>query len=408
MNAVRLALSFCAGVAILADCSGLQPPIAGTGARYAAAPLGIGNYKVLHSFRGGEDGMLPASEAAPLTLRNGLLYGTTEEGGGNTNCRDGDGCGAVFQVSPLGAESVLCGFRGKSNGIGPTGTLLFFRGKWYGMTGFGGTNDNGVVFSVDESGRERVVYRFKGGSDGSGPFGRVIQYQGLLYGTTVNGGKNRLGTVFTVTPSGSERVLYSFKFHGDGINPYAGLTLLDGTLYGTTIGGGSENAGAVFSITPAGEERVVYSFQYGNDGAGPQAGLIAVGGKLYGTTTSGGGQGFLGTVFSVTPSGTEQILHRFQQSFDDGAFPQSELLYRDGTLYGTTFEGGRKGEGIVFSLTIAGKEHVLHNFTGGPAGRYPTGGLTAINNTLYGTTTGGGKGPCYNGLGCGTIFALTL
>jgi uncharacterized repeat protein (TIGR03803 family) len=401
------ALSTGVAIALLAGCGGSQPPLAGRGAQYAVPSLGNGNFKVLHSFQGGNDGMLPASEAAPLTLKNGLLYGTTEEGGGNADCRDGDGCGAVFQVSPLGAESVLCGFSGRSNGINPTGSLLFFRGKWYGMTAVGGTNDNGVVFAVDESGSEQVIYRFKGGSDGSGPFGQLIQYQGLLYGTTVNGGKNRLGTVFTVTPSGSERVLYSFKFHGDGINPYAGLTVLGGKMYGTAIGGGAKNAGTVFSITQAGEQRVVYSFHYGNDGAGPQARLTVIGGKLYGTTTSGGGQGFLGTVFDVTPSGTEQILHRFRQSLDDGVFPQSALLYRDGTLYGTTYLGGRKGDGMVFSLTMAGKERVLHNFTGG-AGRYPTGGLTAINNTLYGTTTEGGTGPCYNGLGCGTIFALTL
>ncbi len=55
---------------------------------------------------------------------------------------------------------------------------------------------------------------------------------------------------------------------------------------------------------------------------------------------------------------------------------------------------------------------VLHNFTGGRDGAYPTDGLTIDNNgNLYGTASGGGTqaygcGNGYGNTGCGTVFKL--
>jgi uncharacterized repeat protein (TIGR03803 family) len=371
----------------------------------ADTPLVRATYRVVYSFKGSGDGESPQPEAAPLALKNGLLYGTTSEGGG-AGCFS-LGCGTVFQVTPLGSETVIYRFKGQPDGAFPSGSLINFNGLWYGMTSNGGANGYGAVFAVDNSGYEHIVYSFKGGLDGSLPFGRLIAYKGTLYGTTVNGGKTRLGTVFSVTPSGNETVLHTFRFHSDGAHPYAGLTALNGNLYGATIGGGTYNAGTVFSISTSGKERVVYNFQYGTDGAAPQAPLICIAGKLYGTTTDGGGQGYLGTVFEVSPSGAERVLHRFQNSINDGVSPQSALLDVNGTLYGTTDLGGRNYDGVVFALSKSGVERVLHNFKGGPRGKYPTGGLTVINGTLYGTTSNGGTGPCYGGQGCGSVFALT-
>ncbi|MGA9274164.1 MAG: choice-of-anchor tandem repeat GloVer-containing protein, partial [Candidatus Cybelea sp.] len=57
--------------------------------------------------------------------------------------------------------------------------------------------------------------------------------------------------------------------------------------------------GTVFSITPGGTERVLHSFN-GTDGANPYAALIAVKGLLYGTTEAGGAYNY-GVVFSLKP-----------------------------------------------------------------------------------------------------------
>jgi uncharacterized repeat protein (TIGR03803 family) len=153
--------------------------------------------------------------------------------------------------------------------------------------------------------------------------------------------------------------------------------------------GGKYGEGTVFAVTPAGSERVVYSFRHGPDGAQPLAGLIDVNDVLYGTTYSGGTHGE-GTVFAVTSAGTERVLHNFdaQNSFD-GAQPLAGLIDVDGVLYGTTSAGGY-GWGTVFTITTAGTERVLYAFHGGD-GWAPYGGLTDVGGVLYGTTSLGGN-----------------
>ncbi len=98
-------------------------------------------------------------------------------------------------------------------------------------------------------------------------------------------------------------MLYGFKGRdkGDGNGPYAGLLNVKGTLYGTTVSGGTHDEfGTVFSITPSGKETVLHSFAGKGDGKGPYAGLLNVNGTLYGTTLEGGTQQ-IGTVFSLSP-----------------------------------------------------------------------------------------------------------
>jgi uncharacterized repeat protein (TIGR03803 family) len=126
------------------------------------------------------------------------------------------------------------------------------------------------------------------------------------------------------------KVLLSFM-GADGKYPEASLTDVNGTLYGTTDYGGQESLGTVFAITPSGTQTVVHSFKGSpKDGALPEAGLVNVNGTLYGTTTFGGGKGCggedgCGTVFAITPSGKEMVLHSFGRS-GDGAYPQAALL----------------------------------------------------------------------------------
>jgi uncharacterized repeat protein (TIGR03803 family) len=134
-------------------------------------------------------------------------------------------------------------------------------------------------------------------------------------------------------------------------------------LYGTTYSGGTTGNGTVFSITGTGKETVLYSFGGGADGANPEAGLIKVGDTLYGTTAHGGGS--------------------------------------TSRCYGST-----EGCGTVFSITTSGAEKVLHGFGGGSDGFFPEAGVINVNGTLYGTTYYGGV-RC-GGLGCGTVFALPL
>lgn len=251
-----------------------------------------------------------------------------------------------------------------------------------------------------------VLYRFPGGAAGSEPTGLTV-YQNALYGTTIAGGAKTFGTVFMRGVGGKVRVLYSFQGGSDGATPEGALVILNRTFYGTTEYGGTSGDGTVFAVTPAGKEQVVYRFKGGTDGANPiLAGLIALNGKLYGTTNAGGDEHCrfhqvlgCGTVFEVSASGQERILHRFRD-VPDGALPSGALTVLDGELYGTTNYGGRYGYGSVFSVTTAGKESTLYSFKGYPGGITPLAGLTVVNGSFYGTTALGGAA------GYGTVYAI--
>jgi uncharacterized repeat protein (TIGR03803 family) len=259
-----------------------------------------------------------------------------------------------------------------------------------------------------------VLYSFKGGhsDDGRDPHaGPLVKVEGTLYGTTVYGGgpchaRCFGGTVFAITTSGSETVLHNFEEGaGDGKNPRAGVIDAGGTLYGTTVAGGTASCycGTVFKLTLSGAETVLHSFTGEPDGFGPEYGLLNVNGTLYGTTANGGTNGD-GTVFAITASGAETVLHSFTGE-PDGAQPKTSLINVNGTLYGTTFYGGENckgGCGTIFTITPSGTETVLYRFKGGSGdGEFPSQeGLLDVNGLLYGTSKRGGT------KNRGTVFSI--
>ena len=348
---------------------------------------------VLYSFGGSPDGASPYGGL--ISDSAGNLYGTTVYGGA--------GAGTVFKLSPSGTETVLYSFTGGSDGAYPyAGLIADSAGNLYGTTFGGGASYAGTVFKLSPSGTETVLHSFAW-SDGALPYGGLIaDSAGNLYGTTWNGGSGSCGTVFKLSPSGTETVLYSFTCGIDGAYPYAGL-IADGAgnLYGTTSGGGASYAGTAFKLSPSGTETVLYSFTGGTDGGHPYAGLIADGGgNLYGTT-GGGGALNAGTVFKLSPSGTETVLYSFACSAD-GASPYAGLIADSaGNLYGTSLGGCAASNGTVFKVTPSGMT-VLYSFTGGADGALPYAGLIADSaGNLYGTTYSGGTAFV------GTVFKLT-
>jgi len=414
LHSKRNTLCICATVALLSGCGGLQPPMGAPGAvqqsayRVALPHRASSSYQLLYSFRGPHDGRDGERPVASLVNVNGTLYGTTEDGGSNDN-------GIVFSVTTTGTEKLLHRFQGGSDGGNPAGGLLNVNGALYGTTvtgggsGCSGNYGCGTVFSITPSGRETVLHRFGVGSDGAWPDAGLIDVNGTLYGTTYYGGSYNAGTIFSVTTTGTENVLYSFAGGTDGAGPEAPLLNVKGTLYGTTpYGGGTEcesgkGCGTVFSVTMTGTEKVLHSFD-GSDGEYPYDNLTNVKGDLYGTTEGGGSHG-VGTVFSVTTTGKEKVLHSFG-SRSDGFDPFANLINVSGKLYGATAFGGTSDGGTVFTVTTTGTEKVLYNFGGNSDGANPEAGLTNIGATLYGTTTYGGGSRCRRHLGCGTVFAL--
>ena len=349
--------------------------------------------------------------AGVIMDKAGNLYGTTYSGG------DYDG-GTVFKISAAGQESILHSFNNGTEGFEPVGGLIMDgAGALYGTTYKGGTNGGGTVFKISANGQETVLHSFGTGTDGSGPVGGLIMDSvSNLYGSTYKGGATDDGTVFKINTAGNETVLHAFTA-ADGRSPKAGLVMDSaGNLYGTTYSGGQNGGGTVFKITATGKETVLRAFK-ASDGGYPKAGLVMDSvGNLYGTTFNGGesefGQSGDGTVFEISATGREIVLHSFGKEPDrlglehvpspvDGTHPDGGLI-RDGSgnLFGTTYFGGGRNDGTVFKISAAGKETVLYVF-GGMDGANPKGDLVMdANGNLYGTTFSGGA------QNVGTVFRL--
>jgi len=316
---------------------------------------------------------------------------------------------ALAVESGKARETILHSFGGGTDGKIPDAGLIDVNGTLYGTTSVGGSHNHGSGFAVDPlTGAETVIHDFAGAPDGQGPQAVLIEMNGKLYGTTNGGGANNDGSVFRIDPdTGKEKVVYSFcSVCGDGSNPEGGLVVLNGLLYGTTVYGGNAacqyGCGTVFLLDPTtGAEKTLYAFKHKNDGEYPWAGLTAVNGTLYGTTLDGGTSGN-GTVFAIDPStGTENVVHSFG-SGTDSQEPEGNLLVVNGVLYGLTLFGGPGGFGTIYSLDPAtGTAKVLHSFCGKKCldGAYPYAGLINVKGMLYGTTSAGGNGR-------GTVFAV--
>jgi uncharacterized repeat protein (TIGR03803 family) len=314
-----------------------------------------GNETNLYSFigSGNGDGALP--EAGLVQGCDGNFYGTTYEGGTNSF----PGVGTVFRISPSGSYTSLYSFVGYPNdGSNPEGNLVQGSdGNFYGTTSGGGTNSSGSVFQITPGGSYTNLYFFNSyPNDGQIPQAGLVQgSDGNFYGTTAQGGTMGLGTVFRISPGGSYTNLYSFgSLPNDGGDPNALVQGSDGNFYGTTAQGGTEFAGTVFRITPSGSEVTLHSFVgYPSDGFSPLAGLIqGSDGNFYGTTEFGGTE-FAGTVFRISPNGTYTNLYFFVISPSDGSSPLAGLVQgSDGSFYGTTYLGGTSNSGTVFKISV--------------------------------------------------------
>ena len=396
----------------------MKPPRQGTNlipgvCRRLAVALGLGivlvascaaqsKFKVLHVFRG-PDGSTPWGGV--IGDKEGNLYGTTRFGGAI-------GYGTVFKLDAKGHETVLHSFAGPDGG-NPwynSSLILDAAGTLYGMAYAGGAYDDGTIYKTDRSGKFTVLYNFAG-PDGNGPMGPLLlDSAGTLYGTTTQGGVYGDGTVFKLDTSGTETVLYSFTGGANGAegNPMSGVIRdAKGNFYGVASG----NAlGAVFKMDTVGKVTFLHYFPTGqDDGYYAQSGMVRdAKGNLYGATYGGGiprcpGNG-CGVVYKLSPAGKETLLHMFFET--DGWHSESTLI-RDaaGNLYGSTIWGGAYGNGEVFKVDAKGHETILHSFTNtGKDGAIPSGTLFLDGKgNLYGTT----QGDAYNSCGCGTVFRLS-
>jgi hypothetical protein len=404
---------------------------------------------ILHTFVG-KDGGVPEGI---FFDKAGHMYGTTEMGGNGPCTFPGQGCGKVFEATPVREasgtitwqERIVYEFQGGSDdGEAPLAPLVMDSvGNLYGTTAWGGIGF-GTVFQLRREGGkwlETVLYKFTGGSEGGTPESPVtLDSAGNIFGTTYNGGLRTCnaggpcGVVYELRHAQAgwtERVIHSFNY-ADGADPVGGLVMdKAGNLYGVTPFGGQphlgpyEPTGTVFELSPTASGssfQVLYRFPPGAGGS--YAGLtIDAKGNLYGTANVGGIYG-LGSVYELQPP-TEQgepwaFSTLLSFNFLNGIGPQTGVaLDPAGNVYGTA--GGGTGQncfqqgdcGLVFQLSSSGglwTESVLYDFQGGSDGEYANSTpLLDPWGNLYGTTAYGGDPNCIpfpQYYGCGVIYRI--
>jgi uncharacterized repeat protein (TIGR03803 family) len=212
---------------------------------------------------------------------------------------------------------------------------------------------------------------------------------------------NQLSTIRHSSSGYQYETLVSFEGY-NGAKPDGVLVYYRGKLYGTTEAGGAYTGGTVFSVTPSGDETVLHNFGESADGADPKGGLTFVNGTFYGTTYSGGSHDH-GSVFSITPAGDERVIYSFGDHGGDGANPDAGLTSVDGVLFGTTYSGGSSNAGTVFKVSLAGSEKIVFYFPNyaKKTGEGPMAGLFLYSGKLYGTTDYSGR--CSKG----TVYDIT-
>lgn len=346
------------------------------GILFELSPNGKGQWTetVLHEFTGGSDGDNPG--AGLLFDSAGNIYGTAGYGGAN-------GSGVVYELSPQSgggwAYNVLYSFGAyptSGDGLGPNSALVFDKqGNLFGTTSEGGVagcfEGCGTVFELSPVGggvwKEQLIHEFPGdGSDGELPSGGLtIDSSGQLYGTAQNGGATGSGILYQLRYSSSsnkwlETIVHQFTSTAtDGGFPEGGVVSRGGHLYGTTEGGGVNGHGTIFDTTFSKSSgwvtTTLYSFgqSFSGDGISPQSGLtVDSTGNLYGTASYGGAFNYYGAAFELSKSAnntwSETILHSFNGT--DGFAPVATPVLRGGRLYGTAPEGGANSSGVIYLI----------------------------------------------------------
>jgi uncharacterized repeat protein (TIGR03803 family) len=288
---------------------------------------GTGRFTNLFSFTGTPvDGTFAAVNV--IRDANGILYGTTLEGGQSPTglCQFiFPGCGTVYKIDPATFQETILHTFTFDDGFQPAGLAIEKNGNLIGaaMVGSGGGCRDlnlsllgcGSIFRIDTSGNFSQVFQFqhsfvcpfvvctptpfasaKPELLGWTPNFVVVDDGGNIFGTTGDGGDFGLGVIFKIDSTGQYSVLHHFAGPGDGFNPQQ-ILIRNGTLYGINLEGGntldcdfgSNGCGTIFSLdTKTSQYRVLHTFSSNEEGTTPTSLAFDQNGNLVGTNLFGG------------------------------------------------------------------------------------------------------------------------
>lgn len=308
-------------------------------------------------FSSGVMGKGPEGSALIKAL-DGKLYGTTTYGGIHEK-------GIIFQFDPL-TQTVNKKYDfEQSTGALPYGPMtLASDGKFYGMTTGGGLNGAGVIYQYDPSTNIYVKkFDFNSTLHGNLTTGNLLSASdGNLYGMTEYGGVNNQGVLFQYNPI-TNVFTKKIDFSGNVTGGYPFGSLIqasDGDLYGMAHGGSVNSYGVIFKFNISSNSYTgVHQFYNLNDGGYPFGSLLqASDGNLYGMTAAGGTYS-VGTLFQYNLSSNVYTKKIDFDNLSNGNRPYGALMETsNGNLYGVTAGIGVNVGGILFQYNYLNNSYV--------------------------------------------------
>jgi len=340
--------------------------------------------------------------SGPLLNINGVLYGTTHDGGYA-------GSGVLYKINPDGAGYQVIHEFDEAN---QDGNLLYANNQIYGLTGGSVLNHllytHGTIYKLNTDGTSfQTIHSFHD-HNGYGPEGSLIRGQdGKLYGLCrYGGGEYSTGLAFRIDASGNNYTPFALLGNTQTYlsSPGSLIQATNGEFYGVKD---YFHDGAIYRISAG----ALYSYiQYYSPFCStgctshPIAKLLqASDGYLYGMTP----QSLYtdGAIYKIGTDGTNySILKQFNTSSEYN--PQGALIQgTDGYLYGMTENGGPSDYGAIFKIRTNGTGYQtifqFGTYTSAYYGSHPKGSLImASDGKLYGMTSSGGT------FGGGTLFGI--
>ena len=356
--------------------------------------LTANQYSVIYDFDNdnGQGGYTPND--VMIETSPGLLYGTTEYGGGNAD-------GVLFSFNyTTNTYTKLFDFDDNLSGEFPQGKLLYGSNqKIYGSTREGGTFNDGVIFEYDPATTTyTLLHSFDEGTDGGDVFGLVEVGNGVFYGLCKDGGAEGDGTLFEYNlNTGTFTKKFDFDRDTGGEDPEGSLVLAsNGLLYGATNSGGYSRLGTIFEYNPGATEiTIVADLQSPKDVFEPnQPLMVASNGIIYGLSEEGGANDG-GVLYAFDPAtGTYSVLYAFAELTGDE--PHGQLVEYNNKLYGTCYRGGTFDDGVIFSWDLQTSTYTIEYIFDTSISYHPDNNLTLTSDgKLLGATSNGGD----NGVG---------
>lgn len=301
-----------------------------------------------------EDGLMPLGSM--VLAPNGKLYGVTYRS--VIDSYNDEGPGLIYEFDPTSSLfQVKAVFDPKTTGENPVVPLMVTsNGKIYGMTTYGGEFDQGVLFEFNtESGLLKACVCLNCENTGCHPIlnGLIQLDNGNFYGLTTTGGRKHGGTLFEFDISTRTFVKrIDFGKGKSGYYPSGKLTkTANGRVYGITVRGGSYDKGVIFEYNVDKHIiKTVFSFDSLTSGCYPFTSLVELSnGSLAGTTSEGGKNGD-GVFFVFNPESKKmtRILH-FNKSTGDS--PMGDLIKLEGDVIYGLCDGGINNKGVIYMVT---------------------------------------------------------